>query len=104
MAMISLAHPEFREELFFEAQKAGLLGAERTLSESISCIYPIKLEETVEIDGKTITFRPAKPVDDRRIQEHFYNLDKEDIYSRFFNFKTSFVFSSLINHSGSTLF
>jgi GNAT superfamily N-acetyltransferase len=91
MAMISLAHPEFREELFHEAKKAGLLGSERTLSESISGIYPVKLEETIEIEGDLITFRPAKPVDDRRIQEHFYNLDKEDIFSRFFNFKTSFV-------------
>ena len=91
MAMISIAHPDFREELFFEAQKAGLLGAERTLSESIHGIYPVKLEETIEIDGDLITFRPAKPVDDRRIQEHFYNLDKEDIFSRFFNFKTSFA-------------
>jgi GNAT superfamily N-acetyltransferase len=91
MAMISIAHPEFREELFHEAKKAGLLGSERTLSESIHGIYPVKLEETIEIDGDLITFRPAKPVDDRRIQEHFYNLDKEDIFARFFNLKTSFV-------------
>ena len=91
MAMISIAHPEFREELFFEAKKAGLLGAERTLSESIHGIYPIKLEETIEIGADLITFRPAKPVDDRRIQEHFYNLDKNDIYSRFFQARTRFV-------------
>lgn len=91
MAMISIAHPDFREELFFEAKKAGLLGAERTLSESIHGIYPIKLEETIKIGADLITFRPAKPVDDRRIQEHFYNLDKNDIYSRFFQARTRFV-------------
>jgi len=91
MAMISIAHPDFREELFFEARKMGLLGSERTLSESVQGIYPIKLEETREIDGELITIRPAKPVDERRIQEHFYTQDKDDIYSRFFQAKTRFV-------------
>jgi GNAT superfamily N-acetyltransferase len=38
-----------------------------------------------------VTLRPAKPVDERRIQEHFYTLDKSDILSRFFHEKTTFV-------------
>ena len=91
MAMISIAHPDFRDELLFEAKKMELLGAERTLSESAYGIYPIKLEETREISGDLITIRPAKPVDERRIQEHFYNQDKDDIYSRFFQVRTRFV-------------
>ena len=91
MAMISIAHPDFRDELFFAARKMGLFGAERTLSESLHGIYPIKLEETREIAGESITIRPAKPVDARRIQEHFYNLDKNDIYSRFFQARSRFV-------------
>ena len=91
MAMISIAHPDFRDELFFEAREMGLLGAERTLSESVHGIYPIKMEETRKIDGELITIRPAKPVDERRIQEHFYNQDKNDIYSRFFKARTRFV-------------
>jgi len=91
MAMISIAHPDFRDELFLEAKKIGLLAAERTLSESIHGIYPQKLEETLEIDGRLLTIRPAKPVDERRIQEHFYNQDKNDIYSRFFSAKRRFV-------------
>jgi len=91
MAMISIAHPDFRDELLFEAKKMELLGAERTLSESAYGIYPIKLEETREINGTLITIRPAKPVDERRIQEHFYNQDKNDIYSRFFQARTRFV-------------
>jgi RimJ/RimL family protein N-acetyltransferase len=91
MAMISIAHPDFRDELFFEAKKMGLLSPERTLSESIHGVYPIQLEETIVIDGEKITIRPAKPVDERRIQEHFYNLDKDDVVARFFHEKTSFV-------------
>ena len=79
MAMISIAHPEFRDELFHAAKKMGLLSAERTLNESIHGVYPIHLEETVDIGGQKVTIRPAKPVDERRIQEHFYSLDKDDV-------------------------
>jgi acyl-CoA hydrolase/GNAT superfamily N-acetyltransferase len=91
MALISIAHPDFREELFHEAKKMGLLGAERTLSESIHGIYPIKLEETMIIDGISLTIRPTKPVDERPLQEHFYDLDRQDVISRFFRPKTSFL-------------
>jgi GNAT superfamily N-acetyltransferase len=91
MAMISIAHPDVRDKLFFEAKKMGLLSADRTLSDSIYGVYPIQLEETIDIDGEQITVRPAKPVDERRIQEHFYNLDKDDVVARFFHEKTSFV-------------
>ncbi|MBW2620886.1 MAG: GNAT family N-acetyltransferase [Deltaproteobacteria bacterium] len=91
VAMISIAHPDFRDELLFEAKKMGLLSTERTLSESAYGIYPIKLEETREVDGNLITIRPAKPVDERRIQEHFYNQNKNDIYSRFFQARSRFV-------------
>ncbi|OQW96959.1 MAG: acetyl-CoA hydrolase [Desulfobacteraceae bacterium A6] len=90
-AMISIAHPKFREELFHNAKRLGLLGEDRTLKESIQGVYPIKLEETIIIDDETVMVRPAKPVDERRIQEHFYNLDKNDVASRFFHEKTSFV-------------
>jgi acyl-CoA hydrolase/ribosomal protein S18 acetylase RimI-like enzyme len=91
MAMISIAHPDFRDELFFEAKKMGLLSSDRTLHESLHGVYPIHLEETLEIDGEQITVRPVKPVDERRIQEHFYNLDKDDVVARFFHEKTAFL-------------
>ena len=92
MAMVSISHPDFRDELFYEAKKIGLISDARTLRESIiHGIYPFQLEETMKIDGEEVTLRPAKPVDERRIQEHFYNLDKTDIVSRFFHEKTSFV-------------
>jgi acyl-CoA hydrolase/GNAT superfamily N-acetyltransferase len=91
MAMISIAHPDFREDLFKQAKALGLLGEERTLNESLHGVYPVKLEEVTEVEGETVTIRPSKPVDERRIQEHFYNLDKEDVISRFFHEKHSFV-------------
>ena len=91
VAMISIAHPDFRDELFHEAKKMGLIGAERNLKESILGVYPRKLEEIIQIDEFEVTVRPAKPVDERRVQEHFYNLNKNDIIARFFHEKTTFV-------------
>jgi GNAT superfamily N-acetyltransferase len=89
--MISIAHPDFRDELFYEAKKMGLFSSERTLTDSIHGVYPVRLEEVRKIAGETVTIRPAKPVDERRIQEHYYNLDKSDVVSRFFHEKTTFV-------------
>jgi GNAT superfamily N-acetyltransferase len=90
LALISIAHPNFREELLFEAKKLGMVGAERSLGESVRGVYPVKFEETTTIDGERVLFRPAKPVDERRIQEHFYQLEKVDVISRFFHDKTHF--------------
>jgi acyl-CoA hydrolase/ribosomal protein S18 acetylase RimI-like enzyme len=91
LALISIAHPDFRDELFYAAKELGLLGAERNITESLHGVYPLHLEESREIDGEVVTIRPAKPVDERRIQEHFYSLDKDDIVLRFFHEKTSFL-------------
>jgi acyl-CoA hydrolase/RimJ/RimL family protein N-acetyltransferase len=90
MAMISLAHPDFRNELFNSAQAAGLIDRNRTLSESLFGIYPARMEETREFNGQKVTFRPAKPVDDRLIQEHFYRMDEKDVQARFFGTRRSF--------------
>ncbi|MBT8372350.1 MAG: GNAT family N-acetyltransferase [Deltaproteobacteria bacterium] len=90
-AMISIAHPQFRDELFHQAKELGLIAKERDLKESIYGVYPRELEETVELDGISVTIRPAKPVDVRRIQEHFYNLEKRDVIARFFHEKTTFI-------------
>ena len=91
LAMISIAHPDFRDELFQEAKEMGLLSSERTVKDGIHSVYPFQLEEIITRKNTEITIRPAKPVDGRRIQEHFYTLDKKDVVSRFFHEKTTFV-------------
>ncbi len=90
MAMISLAHPDFRDELFHSAQEAGLIDRNRTLNESLFGIYPARMEETRVYDRQTVTFRPAKPVDERLIQEHFYEMETQDVLTRFFSIRKSF--------------
>jgi len=90
MALISLAHPDFRDELFQQAREDGLIDRSRTLNESLFGVYPARMEEIREYNGQAVTFRPAKPTDDRMIQEHFYAMDEEDVKSRFFGLKKSF--------------
>jgi acyl-CoA hydrolase/GNAT superfamily N-acetyltransferase len=97
IAMISIAHPNFRDELFFQAKEMGLLGPERTVAETIRSVYPLKVEETHVIDAQKVLFRPARPTDERGIQEHFYNLDQEDVVRRFLHMKTSFVRDEMAN-------
>lgn len=91
LAMISIAHPDFRDELFVQAKEMGLLSPDRTLHESLHGVYPIHLEEVLVIDGEQVTVRPVKPVDERRIQEHFYSLSEDDVIARFFHDKTRFL-------------
>ena len=90
MALISIAHPQFRDQLFSEARTTGLIDSQRNFKDSIKGIYPIRLEETVKINNVPITIRPAKPVDTRRIQEFYYEMGKDDIVNRFFHEKRSF--------------
>ena len=99
MAMITISHPDYREELFEAAKEKGLIGRERSLGEAVKAVYPVRLEETIELDGEEVVIRPAKPVDDRRIQEHYYTLPKEDVVSRFFGQKTIFARSDVETRS-----
>ena len=95
IAMISVAHPDFRDELFNVAKDAGLVGSDRRLGEAARAVYPVSLESTTELAGETVTIRPAKPVDERRIREHYYSMDKNDIFLRFFHEKTTFSTSDV---------
>ncbi len=95
MAMISIAHPDFRETLFHEAREMGYIGSGRKFRKSIMGVYPITMEEMVSVDDRAVRIRPAKPVDLRRIQEFFYGMDKEDVVSRFFHERRIFSSSAM---------
>jgi acyl-CoA hydrolase/GNAT superfamily N-acetyltransferase len=91
MALISIAHPDFRDELFSKAKDLDLIDIGRKFKQAIKGVYPLKYEETININQTPIMFRPAKPIDERSIQEHYYTMNRGDIVSRFFHEKKSFV-------------
>jgi GNAT superfamily N-acetyltransferase len=76
-----------------------LLSKERVVADAIHGVYPLRLEESFDIDKMNVTIRPAKPVDERRIQEHFYGLESKDVHSRFFYSKRRFARSEVGNVS-----
>lgn len=90
-ALISIAHPDFRDELFAKAKELGLINQNRRFKEAIKGVYPLKYEKKMMVNGLEIMFRPAKPVDDRAIQEHYYTMNRSDVVSRFFHEKKSFA-------------
>ena len=49
IAMITIAHPDYRQELFEAAKEQGLIGMERSLGEAVKAVYPVRLEEEIEI-------------------------------------------------------
>ncbi len=91
MALISIAHPDFRDELFSKAKELDLIDIDRKFKQAIKGVYPLKHEETIIIKGIPIKFRPVKPIDERGVQEHYYTMNRGDIISRFFHEKKSFV-------------
>lgn len=82
-ALIELAHPKFRPELFAQAQAMGYLPAEQTLNNLRA--YPVEDELTVTLkDGRTVLLRPALSSDAQGIRELFHHLSEADVYTRFF--------------------
>ncbi|MFH2061023.1 MAG: GNAT family N-acetyltransferase [Pseudomonadota bacterium] len=90
-SLISIAHPDFRDELFAKAKDLGLINRHRKFKQAIKGVYPLKYEKKLTIKDIEILFRPAKPIDARAIQEHYYTMALPDIISRFLHEKKSFA-------------
>ncbi|MGQ9483706.1 MAG: GNAT family N-acetyltransferase [Desulfosoma sp.] len=84
LALIGIAHPDFREELTRHAYRIQLLKREQFAIRAAKAIYPEELEITQIFDETTeVFFRPAKPTDERMLREFFYSLPKDEAYIRF---------------------
>jgi RimJ/RimL family protein N-acetyltransferase len=82
-ALIELAHPQFRPELFAQAQAMGYLSADQTLQNLRA--YPVEEELTIHLkDGRTVMLRPALSSDAQGIRDLFHHLSEADVYTRFF--------------------
>jgi len=82
-ALIELAHPQFRPELFAQAQAMGYLSADQTLQNLRA--YPVEDERHITLrHGRTVMLRPATTSDAAGIRALFHHMTNEDIYTRFF--------------------
>jgi len=82
LILINIAHPDFREELLEAAKEQGYVYKDQILP---VVIYPEKYETYFrDKKDREIFFRPVKPTDERGIQDLFYSLPSQDVYTRFF--------------------
>ena len=84
IALIAIAHPDYRARLLKEAVEARFLHPEFARVEGKLVVGPTELRTTRLLrDGTQVTFRPIHPTDEPRITDLFYALSQETIYYRY---------------------
>ena len=84
MALISIAHPRFRDQLFREAIEARYLKHELADLEGRFLMASQEMNTTMLLDdGTQISFRPVHPTDEPRMRDILYALSQETLYYRF---------------------
>ncbi|MHA1697572.1 MAG: GNAT family N-acetyltransferase [Promethearchaeota archaeon] len=94
LQMISIAHPDFRENLLKIAKKINYVFRDQELptdEKGRVVLYPDRYERVFTLkDGREIIIRPVKMTDERSMQDLYYGLDEEDRFFRFFSVKRTF--------------
>jgi acyl-CoA hydrolase/RimJ/RimL family protein N-acetyltransferase len=85
LALISIAHPDFRGQLLHEAIQCKYVRQEMADVEGKVQVGPKDQRFThVLDDGTEVTARPIHPTDQTRMKELLYKLSEEAVYYRFF--------------------
>jgi acyl-CoA hydrolase/RimJ/RimL family protein N-acetyltransferase len=88
VALIEIAHPDFRSELLQEAIARRLLRRKQQLRSRTA--YPVGEVRQLRLrDGREVLVRPTRTSDTAAMQELFYRLSEEDVHTRFFQKLTS---------------
>lgn len=83
LALIEIAHPDFRSRLLKEAKELGYV--RKGLSRRKKRAYPVQEERSVLLrNQKTVLIRPTKAGDASALREFFRRMSTEDRYTRFF--------------------
>jgi len=81
VALIELAHPDFRGELLGQAKQRKYVFTDQHLPRAI---YPWKEERRERLrGGETVIVRPVRMSDEEALQQFFYALSDESKYKRF---------------------
>ena len=91
VALIEIAHPDFREELLKAARELKLVKPHQDLASRRS--YPVEEERCVVLKGGgSVLLRPARAGDVEGVQSIFYRMSQRDIRMRFFRQLSSLSF------------
>ncbi len=89
LALIGIAHPDFRDGLLAEAKRLGHVGPNQTLKSRIA--YPAHEERQFTLKGgRQVLVRPTRASDVEAMRALFYAMNEEDIRTRFFTNLSSF--------------
>ncbi len=84
IALICIAHPDFRAKLLKEAIKARYLSVELSDRGNRIIVGPSHMRIAYSLkDGTRISFRPIHPTDEPKMRHLFYALSEQTIYYRF---------------------
>jgi RimJ/RimL family protein N-acetyltransferase len=84
MALISIAHPDFRAGLLREAIERDYVGSDLATIEGKIHVGPPPLRSsTVLSDGTLVSFRPMHPTDEARMRDLFHSLSQQTLHYRF---------------------
>jgi acyl-CoA hydrolase len=85
MALISVAHPDFRDELLNFAKDKKYVYADQVLPPASGVIYPEEFETRFKTkDGDDLLVRPLRFTDETPVRDMFYDLSERSVYLRFF--------------------
>jgi GNAT superfamily N-acetyltransferase/acyl CoA:acetate/3-ketoacid CoA transferase beta subunit len=84
LALINIAHPDFRRELLdFVKGKQYVYEDEKVWDQAVNP-YPTDWEAVANFRGRELTVRPLRATDERLLQEFFYSHSPETVYARYF--------------------
>jgi acyl-CoA hydrolase/GNAT superfamily N-acetyltransferase len=95
IALINIAHPQFREKLLNFSKLRCYVYADQVLPKT-GRPYPEELEITKRFDRDvTVFFRPVKQTDEPLMKEFFYSFSNKSFYQRFFTHQVAMPHSKL---------
>lgn len=87
LALIGVAHPDFREELLHGAIEAKYLRPDMAEVAGRIGAGPRELRASLLLDdGTLLSFRPVHPTDEPRMRDLYYALSRESLYFRFMGY------------------
>ena len=88
LALINIAHPDFRSELLDFVRSKHYVQADEEVWRQIMNPFPLDTVETKKFGDHELMIRPIRADDERKLQEFFYSHEPETIYQRYFHMKT----------------
>jgi acyl-CoA hydrolase/GNAT superfamily N-acetyltransferase len=83
LALLGVAHPDFRDDLLAAARGRRLVAVDQLAWPAGGKPYPVELESRRTFGDLEVAFRPMRPADERLLREFFYSHTAESVYQRY---------------------